>query len=131
MIFYTQTIEDLKKLLDTKDYSDIINNGFFINILPYPNQNDPKYKVIKTCKHCGSTYKDKEAKEILNNARNLYRQEDTRLYNLFKQGLFIESGLEDNEKSNQAFSIAWQQGHAYGYSEVRYKFLDLIPLLKE
>ena len=123
-----QTIENLKNLFNDQDYGTIIRNGFFINTLAYPNAKE--FEITKVCEHCGSKYKDLDAKKRLREATDSYRKEDGRLYHLFKQGLFLLHNLEQNDKAERAFSIAWEKGHSSGYLEVYQEFEDLVDLIK-
>jgi hypothetical protein len=124
-----QNIESITVLLKDQAFSTIIKNDFFQNSLPYPSQDD--YKVNKVCEHCGSKYKDEDSKTKLHEARNKYRQENNRLYGLFKESLFVVFNLEHNEKTEKAFSIAWEQGHSRGFYEVYQCFEELAPLLED
>lgn len=55
--------------------------------------------------------------------------EDRAIYEMFKQDLFNELGITDNPKREKLFSVVWENGHAYGYSEVFNKSLDLVELI--
>jgi hypothetical protein len=124
-----QNIESIIDLLKDQNMAMIVKNHFFENSLPYPGEND--YKINKVCEHCGSKYKDKDAKIKLRTARDEYRGESTRLYHLFKESLFVAFKLEHNEKTEKAFSIAWSQGHANGFYEVLTYFEVLVPLVED
>ena len=124
-----QNIESIIDLLKDQPISMIITNGFFKNSLSYPKQDD--YEVNKICEHCGSKYKDKDAKTKLQEARAKYEGEKVRLYHLFKESLFLAFNLEHNEKTEKAFSIAWDEGHANGLREVYSWFQALVPLVED
>jgi hypothetical protein len=49
----------------------------------------------------------------------------------FRQALFDEHGVSNHPKRNKAFDIAWEHGHASGFTEVANYFADLAELLKE
>jgi hypothetical protein len=48
----------------------------------------------------------------------------------FIKDLFEEFGVTDNPKKGLCYSIAYDMGHAYGFSEVYSKFSDLVELIK-
>jgi hypothetical protein len=48
----------------------------------------------------------------------------------FIKDLFEEFGVTDNPKKELCYSIAYDMGHAYGFSEVYSKFSDLVELIK-
>lgn len=48
----------------------------------------------------------------------------------FRLDLFKAYGLMDNSKADKAYSIAWDNGHAYGYMEVLSHFDVLVDLIK-
>jgi hypothetical protein len=50
--------------------------------------------------------------------------------NEFIQDLFEEFGVTDNPKKGLCYSIAYADGHAYGFSEIYSKFSDLVELIK-
>jgi len=125
-----QTIENIKRLFkEGFCMRDIEKVGYFKNLVPYPTQE--MFPIKKVCEHCGSTYTDENAKLKKSKAITKYRVEDNRLYALFREALIIYEGLDpEDEKVGRAFGIAWDQGHAYGYSEVISHFEDLVDLLK-
>jgi hypothetical protein len=123
-----QVMDSIKELMKTIDFGELVRSGFFKNSLMYPSSAD--YDVMKICPHCGSKYKDENAKTEYNKARKAWHEEEGRLYNLFKEGLFYTFEIEHNEKAEKAFSIAWDRGHANGYYEVYQEFQDLAELLK-
>lgn len=51
-------------------------------------------------------------------------------YDEFKADLLQAYGVTGNPKSDMAFSLAWEQGHSCGYSEVAIVFADLVELIK-
>jgi hypothetical protein len=48
----------------------------------------------------------------------------------FVEDLFDEFGVMDNPKKGLCFSIAYDMGHAHGFSEIYSKFSDLVELIK-
>ena len=63
-------------------------------------------------------------------SRGEYRAEDARLKALFKADLEREEGVEDNPKRDLLFEIAWDEGHADGYSEVWNHYTALAELIR-
>lgn len=61
---------------------------------------------------------------------NEYQKEENRLYNIWKSDLYAEYEVTNNPKVEQAFQLAWDFGHAYGYEEVERYFMDLVELIK-
>jgi len=51
-------------------------------------------------------------------------------YNEFKNDLFKELEIEDNEKRELFFQKVWSLGHSYGFHEVYLMALDLVSLIK-
>jgi len=64
-------------------------------------------------------------------ALKLYREESNRLERLFKIEALEEVGLSDHPKADKIFAYAWEQGHAYGYSEVFIHLRDIAELFKD
>jgi Fic family protein len=60
-----------------------------------------------------------------------YGEEKQKLQEEFINDLFEEFGVGDNAKRHKAFDLAWEKGHASGYSEVYSEFYDLVELIKE
>jgi hypothetical protein len=48
----------------------------------------------------------------------------------FIKDLFEEFGVTNNPKKELCYSIAYDIGHAYGFSEIYNKFYDLVELIK-
>lgn len=63
-------------------------------------------------------------------AYRAYQAVGTRLQELFKQDLFIEFDVVDNPKAEQAYAIAWQEGHWAGFQEVYNEFEKIVELIK-
>lgn len=47
----------------------------------------------------------------------------------FKEELFKKYAVTESEKTNRAFLLAWQMGHAYGLHEVESYFKDFLELI--
>lgn len=62
--------------------------------------------------------------------RTAWRDENNRLTELFKNDLFQEFGVQNNPKREKAWLIAWDKGHAMGFSEVYSEFSDLVELIQ-
>ena len=60
-----------------------------------------------------------------------YNEEKHRLGEEFENDLFDEFGVSDNPKRHKCFSLAWENGHAHGYSEVYNHFGDYVELIKD
>jgi hypothetical protein len=103
---------------------------------PYPNRNDyPKKPVIDSgsefYEQVMEEYETKMAeykalKEVYN--KDLAERESA-FYNDCIQ-LLVESGAT-KKQAGKAYSIAWEHGHAYGYSEVLSHVHDLCYIWSE
>jgi hypothetical protein len=60
-----------------------------------------------------------------------YNEEKHRLEEKFQTDLFDEFGVSDNPKRHKCFNLAWEYGHAHGYSEVYNHFSDYVELIKD
>ncbi len=60
-----------------------------------------------------------------------YGEEVHKLQEEFINDLFREFGVEDNSKRETAYALAYEYGHASGYSEVYNYFSDLVNLIKD
>lgn len=47
-----------------------------------------------------------------------WNRKEAELFATFKKDLFEDFGIVTNDKREKLFEIAWEYGHAYGYSEV-------------
>lgn len=122
-----KNMKNIKFLLKDHTFRQIINSKCFENALNYPNKTD--FQTRKICEHCGSSYEDKDALIKYKKAQKNFRIEDVRLYNLFKEAMFYEAGITDHPKADVLFGIAWEQGHANGFSEVYGCFEDMLPII--
>ncbi len=59
------------------------------------------------------------------------RQENNRLADLFKKHALTVLKIEDHPKAQKAWSLAYDWGHAHGYSDVLHYLEDLAELLKD
>lgn len=64
------------------------------------------------------------------NKLNAGRYKGSAEHDEFKADLLQAHGVTGNPKADRAFSIAWEQGHSCGYSEVAIVFEDLAELIK-
>jgi len=64
-------------------------------------------------------------------ARQAYGVEESRLEQEFKNDLFEYHGVTDNPKAGKCYGIAYDYGHAYGYSEIASHFDTLVDLIKD
>ena len=123
-----QTFDHIKKLFKTGRYDiyDVVRAGFFENHCEYP-----KRDIYSVCEHCGSKYKD-EKKEIERREKiNAFHTEESRLYTMFKDALFLYHDLDGSqERVQKAFALAWDRGHPSGYHEVANVFEDLVDLIR-
>lgn len=62
--------------------------------------------------------------------QRLRREDEARLLNEFKQDLFKHEGVENNNKREKCYSIAWDNGHSYGLIQVACDFSELVELIK-
>lgn len=60
---------------------------------------------------------------------NAYYNEESRIVNQFKQDMFVELDIENNEKRELLFSKAWEMGHSSGYDEIKNYMIDLVDLI--
>lgn len=88
-------------------FNEKLDSGYYKSKLPYPSLKDPE-RGIK---------------------RQAYQADDARLYQEFKQDMFKSYGVENHPKVEVAWRIAWDHGHASGYSEVDLYFSELAELL--
>lgn len=61
-----------------------------------------------------------------------YHDEEARLMELFWSDAFASLGIPTNHpKAGKMRSLAWEQGHAYGYSEVYSHLGDIWEVVKD
>ena len=61
---------------------------------------------------------------------DLYNAEEKHLRDLWINDLYEEYGVKDNPKADDAYHLAYEYGHAYGYSNIENYFSDLVELIK-
>lgn len=115
---------DYSKYVNTKTFpSDVYNEKKELKQLKSLVSLSPAQSLrIKELEQIIQDYKSKEIE---------YNQEKNRIYNLWKNDMYNEYEVIDNPKVDQAFQLAWDYGHAYGYQEIEYYFSDLVRLIKE
>lgn len=59
-----------------------------------------------------------------------YHAEERRLDALFRADLEAEHGLAGHPKADKLFHLAWEAGHASGFSDVEYHYSTMAELLK-
>jgi hypothetical protein len=59
-----------------------------------------------------------------------YQEESARLHAQFKADLLDEFGLTHHPKADEIFDYVWQEGHAYGHSEVYSKMSGIYHLFE-
>jgi len=69
--------------------------------------------------------------ESLKDHRKQYGEEVHKLQEEFIHDLFKEFGVEDNPKREAVYALAYEYGHANGYSEIYNYFSDLVILIKD
>lgn len=58
-----------------------------------------------------------------------YNADKQEKYYEFQEDALRAVGLDEHEAKNRAFDYAWEQGHAYGYSEVWLKLQDIARVI--
>ena len=72
----------------------------------------------------------KLSKEELKSRMSLYRKKVNEIKILFKEALFREYGLEENEKRELLWEKAYSSGHSGGFSEIEIEFDNMVDLIK-
>lgn len=114
------------------DYSKYINKKTFPESV-YDENKELKHLESLTVLSYAQKLRIQELKQIIEDYKNQeieYYKEENRLYNLWKDDLYVEYEVADNPKAEQAFQLAWDYGHAHGYSEVEIYFSDFVGLIK-
>ncbi len=107
---------------DDRTVMERIEAGVYKNTKPWPDRSKLKKSPVSAA--------DFERKRAFDTARDEYRMEEGRLRESFKADLFAEFDVSTNPKREQAFNIAWDKGHASGYSEIVCEFGDIVELIK-
>ena len=99
--------------------------------LKYPKEDA---EILSKIEDMAGKKNREEAKENYRNElraeRNKHHVEQFKIDDEFKLALFQEYGVETNPKREKAFSMAWENGHAEGYSSVECYFSELVELIK-
>lgn len=94
-------------------------------------KNDPnrasKASIVKALGAVSSEELDTEAYQ---SAKNLYNDMEGKLCLQFQNDLFETLGIADNPKRFKLWELAWEHGHANGFSEV-YSFADDLVCLNK
>lgn len=75
----------------------------------------------------------KELEDFIEEAKkqaDLYDAEEKQLRDLWINDLYEEYGVKDNPKADDAYHLAYEYGHDYGYSNIENYFSDLVELIK-
>ncbi len=68
--------------------------------------------------------------EAYNEAVNLYRDDQSRLYAEFVSDLYDDLGINGNPKADLLYEIAYDKAHSGGCDEVYYMAKSLVDLIK-
>lgn len=82
-------------------------------------ESNPKAIIEKTINEAG--YEE---------AKKLYNEEQTWIYETFVNIIYIENGVMDNPKKQKCFSLAYEHGHSAGFSEIKHYFDEFVELIK-
>lgn len=118
--------------------------------IPFPKKLDyityyvyDKGKVLWSGPYCEKTkselkeeYPNAIIQEVLNEEAyrtksKKYGEEVHKLHDEFMNDLFEDFGVQDNPKRHKAFELAYDRGHANGYSEVYNEFDELVELIRD
>lgn len=69
-------------------------------------------------------------KTLSKDEKEKYNKKNRELEEEWKLWLFKDEGVENNPKREQCFTVAWQEGHSGGYSEVENYFREFVELIK-
>ena len=107
---------------------DAIKAGRYENKVPYSLVREPVDEDKVTVRQA------REHKEMQlqreRDQRRLNREEEGRLYALFRSDLESEHGVGGHPKAQKLFEMAWADGHSSGYEEVACCYADLAELVK-
>jgi hypothetical protein len=109
---------------------DKLRDGDYKNKLPYPI--GPATVGLRTLR--GQPVVDKDEVHLegaeREAARKAYREEESRLAEVFKADALAEVGLTGHPKADKVYSLATEYGHSAGFSEVMNYLPDLADLVK-
>lgn len=118
----------------------------YVNTLPYPKRPDkPKHPVAPKKDATSSNYLE-YAKQLEDYSKQLleyeqvslkkygedilkYDEENIRLQNQFKADALEEVGLTGHPKAEKAFSLAYEEGHSGGFSDIYCHLCNFAELL--
>jgi len=95
---------------------DDIQDGKYENKKPWPKRTGSKASAALTAENT--------------RLRHAYREEEARLTALLKSDLEKEFKVAGHPKAGKLWELAWEKGHAYGYSEVCLEYSVLAELLQ-
>ena len=105
-----------------------IQKGLYDNKLAFPIKKG--FMIYKNCKHCGSSYIDKEEEKKYVTAKLKYRHENAVMLGKLKQDLIKEAGIEGHPKADTLWNLAYDQGHSAGLQEIYNIFFEFLDLIK-
>ena len=97
--------------------------------LTYPQRKD--YNIKRKCTECGETHSNLKADKCYHDDMRKYRDDQARLFQLFKYAALTYCDIAFHPKADKAFSMAWDKGHSSGYYEVLNELEILAELMKE
>ena len=108
-----------------KDIRQKINDGGYLNKIPFPDKNDYKSPCNCGCPNCTAIVYDKDGYD---KAIKIYRENKSKIYNQFKHDALDDVGLLGHPKADIIYSKAWDRGHSSGLPEVLLHLEDLAEL---
>lgn len=93
------------KPITEKTFWEKVNDGDFKNDIPFAAHGRP--------------------------GRTEYLQGEHARENQFKTELFAEYGMTNHPKAEKCYNLAWENGHAHGFSEVAVHFAEYAELVKD
>lgn len=121
-------------ILNVHTVRELISMGYFDNKLEtLPKPSKPKLPSVYATSTEVQDYLVKlKAFEYLELAwkksQEEYRNENSRLHQLFKFLLEEEAGIVPEHQKNRLFSLAWEYRHSYGLAEVESYYSQLAEL---
>ncbi len=109
---------------------DKLKDGYYKPKLPYPSKADFAIEEVVETKSFGTKTFHGTDNESFKAAQDAYNKEDHALYEEFKADAFAEAGITGNPKAQLCWDLAWQHGHASGYSDVLNYLVEFAELIK-
>jgi hypothetical protein len=109
---------------------DKMNNGHYKPKLPYPSKSDFAIEEVVETKSFGTKTFHGTDEAAFKAAIAAYRAEDNALHDEFKADAFAEAGITGNPKAEKCWDLAWEHGHASGYSDVLNYLVEFSELIK-